>query len=254
VINAVHEPQSILLLGGTSEIGLAIVRAMPSARLQRIVLAGRPGQRLDSAVASLSTDLPQVDIEQVAFDADNPQSHAEVLGEVFAAGEIDVMILAAGVLGDQPAMETDPDLALSLLHTNLIGAGNALLRTAILMRSQGHGSLIVLSSVAAVRGRADNYVYGASKAGLDTLAQGLGDSLADSGVSVLVVRPGFVRTRMTAGMDEAPFSADPDEVASTTVKAWIAGRSMIYAPPILRAVMSTLRSLPTPVFRRVSAR
>ena len=103
-------------------------------------------------------------------------------------------------------MSADPDQAVELAQVNYIATVSLGLRVATALRRQGHGSLVFLSSVAAERGRAANFVYGSSKAGVDTFAQGLGDSLHGTGVHVLVVRPGFVRTRMTAGLPEAPFA------------------------------------------------
>lgn len=253
-MNAVHQPESVLLLGGTSEIGLAIVRALPRERLKRIVLAGRPGERLDAAADHMRAAISSAEVQVVGFDADAVASHAETLGEIFASGDIDVMILAFGVLGDQKAFNEHPSLALALLHTNFIGGASALLTTAQLMKTQGHGSIIVLSSVAADRGRADNFVYGSSKAGLDTMSLGLADALVGTGVSVLVVRPGFVHTRMTEGMEPAPFSTDAETVAEVAVSAWTSGKTLVYAPHVLRAVMGGLKALPRPVFRRLSDR
>lgn len=255
MINAVKQPQSVLLLGGTSEIGLAIVRTLPAERLRRVVLAGRPSERLDAAVADLGRDLPPgVVVESVAFDADAPDTHRGVLESVAAGGDIDVVILAFGVLGNQDEINTDPAHALPLIQTNYVGGASALLQTGDLLKRQGRGSIIVLSSVAGDRARAANFVYGSTKAGLDALAQGLSDALVGSGVTVLVVRPGFVRTRMTEGLAEAPFATTADQVATDTVKAWKSGAHVVYSPAVLRAVMGTMKALPRPVFRKVSAR
>jgi decaprenylphospho-beta-D-erythro-pentofuranosid-2-ulose 2-reductase len=254
VINAVKQPQSVLLLGGTSEIGLAILRALPTERLTRVILAGRPGDRLDAAKVAAQAALPMSSIETVAFTAEDTAGHGASLAEVFSRGDVDVAIVAFGVLGDQEAMNADPNLAVPVMLTNYVGAGSATLHLSELMGKQGHGSLIVMSSVAGDRARASNFVYGSTKAGLDALCQGLGDALVGSGVEVLVVRPGFVRTRMTEGLAEAPFSTTPEEVAQDTVKAWRAGKPVVYSPPVLRAVMGTMKALPRPVFRKVSAR
>jgi decaprenylphospho-beta-D-erythro-pentofuranosid-2-ulose 2-reductase len=254
VINAVKQPQTVLLLGGTSEIGLAIVRALPTARLRRVVLAGRPGERLDEAVAGLAAGLPGVDVASADFDADTPDTHAAVLESIAADGDLDVIILAFGVLGDQEQINADPTAALPLIQTNYVGGASALLHSGDLLKRQGRGSIIVLSSVAGDRARAANFVYGSTKAGLDALAQGLSDSLAAVGVSVLVVRPGFVHTRMTEGLTEAPFATTPEAVAADVAKAWRSGKHVVYSPPVLRAVMGAMKSLPRPVFRKVSAR
>jgi decaprenylphospho-beta-D-erythro-pentofuranosid-2-ulose 2-reductase len=254
VINAVKQPQSVLLLGGTSEIGLAIVRTLPGDRLQRVVLAGRPSERLDEAAADMAQALPAVTVETARFDADEPTTHRGELEAILGGGDIDVVIVAFGLLGDQSAINADPAQALQLIQTNYVGGASALLQTADLLKEQGRGSIIVLSSVAGDRARAANFVYGSTKAGIDALSQGLADSLHGSGVSVLVVRPGFVRTRMTEGLDEAPFSTTADDVAADTVKAWKAGKEVVYSPKVLRAVMGTMKVLPRPIFRIVSAR
>ena len=253
-MNSVRQPQSVLLLGGTSEIGLAIVRALPMARLQRVTLAGRPSPRLDAAVVALGAELPQVSVTAAVFDADDPTSHRDALTEAAQGVDVDIVIVAFGVLGDQEAIDADPALALPLLRTNFLGGASAVLESASLLQHQGHGSIIVLSSVAGDRARASNYVYGASKAGLDTLSQGLGDALADTGIDVLVVRPGFVHSRMTEGLEAAPFATTPEAVAADTVKAWRAGKHVVYSPAILRAVMGTMKALPRPVFRKVAAK
>ena len=253
-MNSVRQPQSVLLLGGTSEIGLAIVRALPRARLRRVTLAGRPSLRLDAAVSTLGGELPGVDVSASGFDADDPASHRAALADAVGGVDVDIVIVAFGVLGDQQAIAADPALALPLLRTNFLGGASAVLETAALLERQGHGSIIVLSSVAGDRARASNYVYGASKAGLDTLSQGLGDALADTGIEVLVVRPGFVHSRMTEGLEAAPFATTPEAVAADTVKAWQAGKHVVYSPAILRAVMGTMKALPRPVFRKVAAK
>jgi decaprenylphospho-beta-D-erythro-pentofuranosid-2-ulose 2-reductase len=128
------------------------------------------------------------------------------------------------------------------------------LHVAGMFRSQGHGTLVVLSSVAAERARRDNFVYGSSKAGLDAFAQGLSDALVDVGARVLVVRPGFVHTRMTAGMKAAPFSTTPEAVANQVVRGLESGANVVWAPTVLRWVFAVLRHLPRGLWRRVSAR
>jgi decaprenylphospho-beta-D-erythro-pentofuranosid-2-ulose 2-reductase len=119
------------------------------------------------------------------------------------------------------------------------------------LRAQGHGTIVVLSSVAGERARRANFVYGASKAGLDAFYQGLADSLVGSGVQVVVVRPGFVHTRMTAGRPAAPFSTTPDKVADDIVRGVARGSVTVWSPGILRPVMSAVRHLPRPIFRKM---
>ena len=167
----------------------------------------------------------------VPFEATDTASHSgfvDDLAERF--GDLDVVVLAFGVLGDQATFDADPVAAAAAVTTNYSGAVSVGLAVANRLRTQGHGRLVVLSSVAGERVRKANFVYGSSKAGLDAFAQGLGDSLAGSGASVLVVRPGFVASSMTAGLDPAPMATTPDAVAAAVVKGLRSGRRTIWVP------------------------
>jgi decaprenylphospho-beta-D-erythro-pentofuranosid-2-ulose 2-reductase len=160
-------------------------------------------------------------------------------------------VLAVGVLGAQAGLDAALAEATEVMRVDFLGCGSLLLAALRALREQGRGTLVVLSSVAAERARKSNAIYGAAKAGLDALAQGLADSLAGSGVRVLVVRPGFVRTRMTAGLEPAPFATTADAVAAATVKALAGREHTIWVPPTLRYVFAVLRHLPRPVYRRL---
>jgi decaprenylphospho-beta-D-erythro-pentofuranosid-2-ulose 2-reductase len=242
-------PQSLLVLGGTSEIALATARRLIARRTRTVWLAGRPSPALERAAVQLAA--LGADVRTVHFDALDPASHETALGKVFAEGDIDLVLLAFGVLGDQAHDERDPSAAVRVAQTNYTGAVSAGLVAARALQTQGHGSLVVLSSVAAERPRRANFVYGSSKAGLDAFAQGLGDALHGTGVHVMVVRPGFVRTRMTAGLEEAPLATTPEAVA-TAIELGLRRRSeTVWVPGTLRVVMSALRHLPRAVFRRL---
>jgi decaprenylphospho-beta-D-erythro-pentofuranosid-2-ulose 2-reductase len=250
VNDALGDVQSVLVLGGSSEIGQAIVRELAGRRLRTVVLAVRRADSVTGFAAELHAR--SVDVDVVAFDADRTETHAEVIGRVFDRhGDIDVVVLAFAVLGDQAAFDADTEAAVAAVHTNVTGAISSGLVVADRLRRQGHGTLVVLSSVAGERVRAANFVYGATKAAIDGFAQGLGDALRPSGARVLVVRPGFVRTKMTAGMPEAPFATTPEVVARDTVAALRAGKELAWSPRVLRAVFAVLRHLPRAVFRRL---
>lgn len=191
------------------------------------------------------------DVRTLSFDALDPESHETVLGKVFAEGDLDMVLLAFGVLGDQARDEREPVAAARIAQTNYTGAVSAGLVCARALQTQGHGSLVVLSSVAGERARRSNFIYGSSKAGLDAFAQGLGDALHGTGVHVMVVRPGFVRTKMTAGRAEGPMATTPEAVA-TAIEVGLRRRSeTVWVPGALRLVMAALRHVPRAVFRRL---
>ena len=253
--DAVGSPQTALVLGGTSEIALAAMDLLVARRCERVVLACRDSgpaattaaQRLRAAGAS------QVDI--VTFDASDPTTHASAIDEAFGLlGDVDLVLMAFGVLGSQTHFDADPLAAAAAVTVNYTASVSCGLEVANRFRRQGHGTLVVISSVAGERARADNYVYGSSKAGLDAFSQGLGDALVGEGVRVMVVRPGFVHTRMTAGLKAAPFSTTADEVGARIVRGLESGADIVWAPPVLRWVFLVMRHLPRVVWRRVSAR
>jgi decaprenylphospho-beta-D-erythro-pentofuranosid-2-ulose 2-reductase len=249
--DALGSVQSVLVLGGGSDIALATVRALVAGRARRVVLAARRPDELGAAVEELRGAGAE-HVDTIAFDADDVDSHERVVAEVFdRLGDVDVVLVAFGVLGDQGRSLRDPAAARAVLHTNLIGGASVTLTAAQRLREQGHGSLVVLSSVAAERARRSNFVYGASKAGIDAFSQGLADELAPDGIQVMVVRPGMVRTKMTTGMEEAPFTTTPEAVAEAIVDGLRRGSHTVWAPPVLRWVFAGLRHLPRPVFRRL---
>ncbi|MFF4231357.1 decaprenylphospho-beta-D-erythro-pentofuranosid-2-ulose 2-reductase [Streptomyces sp. NPDC001820] len=247
--DAFGSPQSLLVLGGTSEIGMATARRLIVRRTRTVWLAGRPSPGLDDAAADLRR--LGADVRTVAFDALDCAAHQEVLGKVFAEGDIDMVLLAFGVLGDQANDEADPPAAVRVAQTNYTGAVSAGLVCAGALQNQGHGSLVVLSSVAGERARRVNFIYGSSKAGLDAFAQGLGDALYGTGVHVMVVRPGFVVTKMTAGLPQAPLATTPEAVAVAVEQGLRRRSEVVWVPGALRVVMSALRHVPRPLFRRL---
>ena len=244
--------ESVLVLGGGSEIALATVRALVGGRTRTVVLAARRPEELEATAGELRT-AGATTVETVRFDAeDDADAHAALVDDLFDRhGDVDLVLAAAGVLGDQSRDEHDGAAARAVVSTNFLGLVSAIVPCAERMRAQGHGTLCVLSTVAGERPRRSNFVYGSSKAGLDAFAQGLGDSLVGTGVNVVVVRPGFVHTRMTEGLDPAPLSTTPEAVADAIVEGLRAGKRTVWVPPALRFVMSALRHLPAPIFRRL---
>jgi decaprenylphospho-beta-D-erythro-pentofuranosid-2-ulose 2-reductase len=238
--------QTVLVLGGTSELALATLRALDLRPGARVALAGR-----DTA-ALAGTAVPGADVVALSWDARDNAGSAAVIEKASAElGDLDLVLAAAGVLGDQERAETDGVYAAEVLQTNFVGMAAALLPAAERLRAQGHGTLVVYSSVAGLRGRRSNFVYGASKAGLDALAEGLQAALVGTGARLILVRPGFVRTKMTAGMEEAPFTTTADVVGEAVAAAIRKGRSVVHVPRVLGPVFAGLRMLPRPVFRKL---
>lgn len=232
--DALGAVQSVLVLGGTSEIGLAIARSLAEPRQAHVILASRKPDESVS-VGGKTT--------HVQFDADAVDTHPAFVDDVFDTyGDIDVVVVAFGLLDAS---------VVDLARTNFLGAVSVTSEVARRLQAQGHGALVVLSSVAGERVRKSNYAYGATKAGLDGFVQGLGDSLAGSGVHVMAVRPGFVKTKMTAGMEAAPLSTTADAVAEAVVRGLAKGTQTVWVPGPLRIVMMVLRHLPRAVFRRL---
>jgi decaprenylphospho-beta-D-erythro-pentofuranosid-2-ulose 2-reductase len=247
--NGLGEAQTIVLFGGTSDIGRAIVDALVSPATTTVALAARRPDDVD-AEALLARG---VAVDIVPFDATENTGHGGLVEHLVAThGDIDVAIVAFGQLGDAARLADDAEAAVALVDVNFTGAVSICTILAAQFRRQGHGRLVLLSSVAGERVRKANYVYGASKAGIDGFAQGLSDALAGSGASVLIVRPGWVRTKMTAGMKPAPLATTPEAVAAATVKALRAGRRIVWVPPALRPLMAIARHVPAALWRRVS--
>ena len=213
------------------------------------MLAGRPSERLDAAKARLEGR--GCAVETVPFDARALDTHADVIAKAFAGGDIDVALVAFGLLGDNEQAWTDVATAVELAQVNYTAAVSVGVALAERMRGQGHGAIVAFSSVAGERARRSNFVYGSTKAGMDAFYSGLTEALRPSAVRVTVVRPGFVHTRMTEGMTPAPLSTTPEAVAAVVVDAVRTGKELVWAPAPLRVVMSALRHVPRPLFRRL---
>ncbi|HET8993174.1 MAG TPA: SDR family NAD(P)-dependent oxidoreductase [Rhodococcus sp. (in: high G+C Gram-positive bacteria)] len=242
-------PGIIVVFGGRSEIGVEIAARLAQGRT--VVLAARRADHLDEPVSQVRA-AGAAAVHTVEFDADALDTHPAVLDSIIAAhGPIDVAVLAFGILGDQVRAETDPAHAVAVVHTDYVAQVGLLTVLAQRLRSQGSGRIVVFSSVAGWRVRRANYVYGSAKAGLDGFASGLADALHGSGVSLLVVRPGFVIGRMTEGMSPAPLSSTPPQVADATVRALQRGRGEVWVPSLLRPVFFGMRLLPRAVWRRM---
>ena len=252
MLDSVGNPQTILLLGGTSEIGLAICERYLRTAPARIVLAALPDDPgRDDAVAQM-TNAGARSVELIDFDAVDTESHPKVIDAAFMpAGTIDVAIVAFGLLGDAEELWQNQRKAVQIAEINYTAAVSVGVLLGEKMRAQGFGQIIAMSSAAGERVRRSNFVYGSTKAGLDGFYLGLGEALREYGVRVLVIRPGQVRTRMSAHVKEAPLTVDKEYVADLAVTASAKGKELVWAPGAFRYVMMVLRHIPRPIFRKL---
>lgn len=239
----------MVVFGGRSEIGLEVAqRLAPGAT---VVLAARRPHELDAETALLER-AGAAAVHTYAFDADDLTSHRGLVATIVTEhGPIDTAVLAFGILGDQSRAEADAAHAAAIAHTDYVAQVSLLTVLSEAMRSAGSGALVVFSSIAGVRVRRANYVYGSAKAGLDGFCNGLSDALRGSGVRLLLVRPGFVVGRMTEGMSPAPLSSTPAQVAEATVRALRKGRTTVWIPGSLAALAFAFRSMPRWMWRRL---
>lgn len=239
-----------MIFGGRSEIGTALACLLaPGAT---VVLAARHSDRLDAQVAAI-TAAGAARVETVEFDADDLACHGPLVAALTANhGPISVAVLAFGILGDQAVAERDAAAAARILHTDFVAQAALLTVLAERMKPRRRGVLVAFSSVAGQRVRRANYVYGSAKAGLDGFASGMADALHGTGVTLVIPRPGFVIGRMTEGMDPAPFSSTPDQVADAVVERVLARRAgVVWIPWQLRVMFAVARLVPQPVWRRM---
>ncbi|MFC9893096.1 decaprenylphospho-beta-D-erythro-pentofuranosid-2-ulose 2-reductase [Nocardia sp. NPDC127579] len=257
MINAVGNPQTILLLGGSSEIGLAICAEYLKKGPARVILAMLPNDPLREQASAQLTAAGANTVEIIDFDALDTDSHPKVIDAAWAGGDVDVAIVAFGVLGDAEELWQNQRKAVLTVGINYTAAVSVGVLLGEKMKAQGFGRIIAMSSVAGERVRRSNFVYGSTKAGLDGFYLGLGEALRPFGPRVLVIRPGQVRTTTTlehwkaTGAKEAPFTVDKEDVAALAVSASEKGRELIWAPGQVRYLMSVIRHIPRPVFRKL---
>ncbi|GAA3534805.1 decaprenylphospho-beta-D-erythro-pentofuranosid-2 -ulose 2-reductase [Aeromicrobium panaciterrae] len=248
MINALGTPQHVLLLGGTSDIALAIAEAYAAQGPGlTVTLAARAGEGRDAAVGQLHAR--GCAVTALDFEALDTASHGALIAGI--EDDIDIAVVAFGLLGDPEEAWTDVHVARELAEVNYVGAITTGVALAARIRTQGHGVIVALSSVAGERPRRSNFVYGSTKAGFDAFYTGLGEALRELGGRVLVVRPGFVRSKMTKGLEPAPLATTPEAVAEAVVSAVRDGKEQIWVPGTMRVVMSGLRHVPRAIFRRL---
>ncbi len=267
--NSLGQPQSVLVLGGSSDIAKATVKRLIAQRCRRVLLAGRRQDELDSAANEiLSSIVPTLNASSPApeisgsltnsipevftgyFDAFDRKNHHNMIEECFSKlGQIDLVVIAFGLLGDENL--DDPSSVLNVIDTNYSGVVSCLLQVAHQLKTQGGGEIVVLSSVAGVRVRESNLVYGSSKAAIDSFCQGFAEKIEGDGIRLHIVRPGFIHTKMTRAMKPSPLSRQPEDVANAIVQTLGTDKVIIWVPPAIRLVFMILQALPRSIFRKL---
>lgn len=250
MLDAFGLPQSAVVLGGTSDLAGAVVRALAQRRLRTVVLAGRDTGRLGHAAREASA-AGVADVRTVRFDALDVAGATRAVDECFdAAGPVDLVLVAVGALS-HPQDDFDPLRTVEVVSVTYSWPAAALTRVAARMSDQGYGTIVVLSSVAALRVRRQNFVYASAKSGLDAFSIGLGEALRGTGVTVQVVRPGRVPTKMTKGMASVPLSTTPEAVADAVVAGLESGAQVVWVPAVARWALAAARLIPQSIWRQL---
>jgi short-subunit dehydrogenase len=243
-----YPPKSILVLGATSSIAMAVMRQLVSPSAHFFMVA-RSKDKLNAVAHDLLVrGAAQVDM--LLADLDDTDAHPQMLDlAVSRLGSLDLTLLAHGVLGDQEAAERDYFTAERILVTNFLSAVSLLTWLANYCESQGRGTLAVISSVAGDRGRKSNYVYGASKGALNVFLSGLRNRCDRNGVHVLTIKPGFVATPMTAHIPKNGLFATPERVAAGILQAVRQRKDVVYVPWFWRPIMTIIKAIPERLFK-----
>ena len=233
MLNGFKNPGRIALIGASSEIGISIVTQLPENKSREVIMVNRSGE--------------------YALDVTDKAGRERVVSKLFDEGDLDLVIIAVGLLGNNQELTTADNL-IAAMEVNYVGTVHLLELIAERMKKQAHGQILAISSFAQVRPRPDNFRYGSTKAGLDFYARGLALSLEGTGVTLKILRPGFVRSKMTAGMDDAPFAITVQECGAYGVKALQSKNLITWAPSLLKYVAFIFKSLPPAIFSKISSR
>ncbi len=240
----------VLILGANSDIAYAAARKFASTDKASIHLASRDREKLEKKKQDLVTRY-EVDAHVYQFDAENPETHQSFYDAL--SDKPDVVLISFGTLGDQKESEKDFSKALKCINSNFTGAASILEVIAADMEARHSGCIIGISSVAGERGRQSNYIYGSAKAGLTAYLSGLRNRLHKSGVQVITVLPGFVKTKMTEGMDlPDKLTVQPEKVADDIHNAYRKRKPVIYTLWLWRYIMLIIKMIPERIFVKLN--
>jgi len=241
-----------VVLGGTAGMGRAIAQRL-AERGDVVFLLGKDAQELQRSAQDLTARHPAMAAMSYATcDLEAPETFAPALDAADAAlGSFDAVVVTAAMFASQEALEADVELARRLLTVNFANTVVFCEHARKRLLARGGGKLTVFSSVAGERGRKPVLIYGSTKAGLSVYLEGLDHKFHAAGLSVLCVKPGFVKTGMTAGLKPPPFAGEPEQVARDVLRAMDRGKPVLYTPGIWALVMFVIRCLPRFVMRKI---
>lgn len=243
-----REFQSVLLIGGTSEIGLGVIRSLARRGTRDIALLARDSNELQISTAKLASESPESMVHSYVLEADI-SSQVDKLIQVLKP---ELVVISIGQMANQSAIENNPNLIHSLNAGNVDIPVMALLATVNSFERLGKGSIAVFGSVAGDRGRSINYVYGAGKAFLETICQGLWQRIQGTEIQLTLVKPGPTETKMSRQIHRSRVKlASVDQVSEVIVEGILSGRSVVYAPRFWRYIMKIVVLLPNYVFNRL---
>ena len=245
MLNAFGEYQRILVLGGKSDLALAILDQLTVAEDAEVYLCGREIQADISQSIIKRFVIHQIEVDFIDVD----KSKIE-LKKIFDSGDVDLIIIAYAVLGNEE-MQLETSQFQKVIYTNFYTQAVLLNDINERLNVQKHGQILHISSVAGMRPRRRNFVYGVSKFGVDFIAQGLQKNNVGNNVFITIVRPGFIHTKMTLGLPPAPFSTNRKKVAKIAVNGLRKRKRIVYAPKFLILVMFLLKLMPERVFRAI---
>ena len=233
MLNGFKSPGRIALIGSESDIGRSIISQLPATNSPEIIHVGRSGE--------------------FALDVTDKDAREKIVEKLFATGDLDLAIIAVGLLGTDTAMN-EADNLVAAMEVNYVGTVHILKLISDRMKSQAHGTILVISSFAQNRPRDDNFGYGSTKAGLDFYARGLAAKLKGTGVTIKILRPGFVTSKMTVGMAVPPMTISTDECGRYGVAAIKSKGLVTWAPSQLKYIALIFKVLPLSIFRKITQR
>lgn len=244
MLNGLKQFQNVLVIGGKSEIALELIKNISIVPNGKVFLLGRK-------IETQGIILPGLEIIPINYDISDSIQRVGLVNQLMAERDFDLVVLAVGYLGEQPNTST-PALDKEIINVNFSYSAEVLEGVAQGMSMQKHGKVLVISSVASIRPRKSNYVYGASKAGLDFLARGIQLDLEGTGVEIYVARPGFVHSKMTKGLTPAPFAITAARAGQLCAIGITKSKRTFYVPGILRYLMLVVRYLPVKVLNKLN--